>query len=200
MTESTRRSNAPFWVLLAITGLPFLAAWVVYFNPSLLGDFSTSNRGMLVTPTRPVPELRLETLDGAGFDTASLRGNWTMLAVADSRCDQGCETNLYDMRQIRLAMGDERKRIQRVLLLTDTDAIDRLSEHLAPFEGTVVVTGPAGARARLLALLDTGDDVPASDRVFLIDTLGNLMMAYPPVPPAKDVLKDLERLLKVVRL
>ena len=76
MTEARRRSLAPFWVLLAVTALPFIGAWIVYFNPSLLGDFSTTNRGGLVTPVRPLPRIVLETLDGSGFDTRDLEGNW----------------------------------------------------------------------------------------------------------------------------
>lgn len=199
MTETKTRSLAPFWALLAITALPFVAAWIVYFNPSLLGDLRTTNRGELVSPARPLPGLMLETLDGAGFDTGDLKGHWTLLTVADSVCGQDCETNLYHMRQIRLAMGEGRKRVLRILVLNDTAAAAALEDHLAPYRGTVVVTGPPAAREQLLALLDTGDGLPATDRIFLIDPVGSLMMAYPPGPAAKDVLKDLERLLEVVQ-
>jgi cytochrome oxidase Cu insertion factor (SCO1/SenC/PrrC family) len=200
MTSSGRRSLAPFWVLLAVTALPFIAAWIVYFNPSLLGDFRTTNRGQLVTPSRTVPHLTLETLEGTGFDTGALEGHWTLLTVADSQCDEVCETNLYHMRQVRLAMGEERARVLRILVLNDTAAAATLADRLAPYTGTVVVTGPAAAREQILALLDTGEGVPPTDRIFIIDPLGNLMMAYPPAPPARDVLKDLERLLQVLQL
>ena len=200
MMETARRSLTPFWILLAITALPFLAAWIVYFNPSLLGDRSTSNHGTLVTPPQPIPPMQLDTLDAAGFDTAGLAGNWTLLTVADSNCDRDCETNLYHLRQIRLAMGEERQRILRLLVLNDAEATDALRERIAPFEGTVIVTGPAPARDRLLEILNEGSGSGTTNRVFLIDPLGNLMMAYPPVPPANDVLKDLERVLEVVQL
>lgn len=198
MTETARRSLTPFWVLLTVTALPFIAAWIVYFNPSLLGDRSTSNHGTLVTPPRPIPQMQLETLDATGFDTAALAGNWTLLTVADSNCDGDCETNLYHLRQIRLAMGEERKRILRILVLNDPATTEAIRKRVAPFEGTVVVTGPAPARDRLLETLAGSGD--ATNRVFLIDPLGDLMMAYPPVPSARDVLKDLERVLEVVQL
>ena len=133
MTEARTRSLAPFWALLAITALPFVAAWIVYFNPSLLGDFRTTNRGSLVTPARPVPALALETLDGAGLDTGDLRTHWTLLTVADSACGRDCETNLYHLRQIRLAMGEERDRVLRILLLNDTDEAATLAGRLEPY-------------------------------------------------------------------
>jgi hypothetical protein len=142
----------------------------------------------------------LETLDGEGLDTGKLDGHWTLLTVADSRCSKTCETNLYHMRQIRLAMGEERKRILRVMILNGITSAAALADRLDPYAGTIVVTGPSVALEQLMTLLDTGDDVPATDRVFLIDPLGNLMMAYPPAPLAQDMVKDLERLLEVVQL
>lgn len=201
MNETAKTSNRPFWMLLAVTGLPFVAAWILYFNPALVDSLSTSNKGELITPVRAVPDMELQTLDGGVFDTRALKDNWTLLSVAASQCGEGCETNLYHMRQIRLAMGEERSRVLRILVLSDSDptATAALAERMTPYAGTVVITGPAAARDRLLALLD-GDGGDTDDRIFMIDPQGALMMAYPPVPSAKDVLKDLERLLQVVQL
>ena len=61
------------------------------------------------------------------------------------------------------------------------------------------MVGPAAARDQLLALLRV-DEVPLSGRIFIVDPQGKLILAYPPNPPWKDVLKDLEQLLKVVQL
>ena len=101
MTAAKPKSYAPLWVLIAISVLPFTAAWIAFLNPSLLGDIKTSNRGELVTPPRPVPAMTLETLSGDPFDTGQFSGHWTLLTVADSECDRGCETNLYHLRQAR---------------------------------------------------------------------------------------------------
>lgn len=201
MNDANRPSNRPFWILLAVTGLPFIAAWILFFNPSLMDRFSTSNHGTLVTPVRTLPALEFETLTGASLPTKHLEGNWTLLSVTGSRCDENCRTNLFHMRQIRLAMGEDRKRVLRVLVIDDPENLVRTEweEQLEPFEGTAVITGPKEAREQLLATLDT-DGMPAQDRIFLIDPLGSLMMTYPPVPEPKDVLKDLERLIQVVQL
>jgi len=197
MNEAKTRSYLPLWILIVVTGLPFLGAWVLYFNPSLMGDMQTSNRGDLVTPPRPVPELTFETLDGSGFQSDELAGHWTLLTVADGTCDEQCETNLYHMRQTRLAMGDQRLRVLRVLLI-DGPTTAELGNRLMPYEGTVVLTGPDSARDQLGQLLVEIDGSSALDRLFVIDPQGQLMMAYSPVPKGTDLVKDLERLIQVV--
>lgn len=197
--QSQSRSNTTLWVLIAVTILPFTAAWIVHLNPSLLGDMKTSNRGELVTPPRPLPALEWETLNGEALSSSDLEGNWTMLTVAGSACDETCELNLYHLRQIRLAMGEDRKRVLRILLLQDTDNLDQLASKLAPFEGTIVLTGSQEARGQLLDVVSPDATGGAADRIFLIDPQGRLMMAYPPKPDAKDVVKDLQRLLRVVQ-
>ena len=199
MTEAKRRPYAPLWALIVVTALPFAAAWIVYFNPSLLGDMQTSNRGELVTPPRPVPAMTLDTLSGEPFRTGELEANWTLLSVAGSDCDRDCEVNLYHMRQIRLAMGEERSRILRLLVLEDDQATETLAARIEPYAGTIVITGPAATRDELLDFLSPGEEA-ATNRIFLIDPQGSLMMVYPPAPKAKDVVKDLERLISVVQM
>ena len=167
--QSQSHSNTTLWVLIAGTILPFTAAWIVHLNPSLLGNMKTSNRGELVTPARPLPAMTWETLGGEPFSSTDLEGNWTMVTVADSACDKTCELNLYHLRQIRLAMGEDRTRVLRLLVLQDTDNLEQLAPKLVPFEGTVVITGPDDARGRLLDVLSPDKPPAATDRVFIID-------------------------------
>ena len=53
------------------------------------------------------------------------------------------------------------------------------------------------AAQRLLSLFPATGSVPAatSDRIYLIDPLGNLMMSYAPDSNPKGMLQDLKRLL-----
>ncbi len=196
--RARRPGRGPFWALLAITGLPFLLALYLFLHPELVARFGTLNHGQLVQPPRPLPAGSWQTLDGRGLDAAALKGKWSLLMVAEGRCDRGCQKNLYYMRQIRLAMGERRYRVARLMLLSDGVVSEDLRRKLEPFEGTRVIVGPGDARARLLALLEV-DRQPLDGRMFLIDPQGLLILAYPPHPEWKDVLKDLERLLKVVQ-
>jgi cytochrome oxidase Cu insertion factor (SCO1/SenC/PrrC family) len=192
-------SMAPFWGLVIVTGLPFILALYLFLHPEMLEVLGTKNHGQLIQPTRDLPALHLQTLDGRGLDLASLKGNWTLLMVADGKCGEACQQNLYYLRQIRRAMGENRTRVERLMVLDDDTPGADLQTTLKPFEGTRVVVGPAAARDQLLALLRV-DEVPLSGRIFIVDPQGKLILAYPPNPPWKDVLKDLEQLLKVVQL
>ncbi len=187
------------WALLAVTGLPFLAALYLFLNPQLLEGLGSTSHGRIVQPVRPLPELKLQTLDGRGLDLGSLRGSWVLLAVGDSRCGEPCTRNLFYLRQIRRAMGEDRFRVQRVMVLAEGRVADDLAARLRPYEGTRVLTGPDAARARLLDTLRV-DAQPLTGRVYIVDPNGNLALAYPPYPEWKDVLDDLQHLLKAVKL
>ena len=55
------------------------------------------------------------------------------------------------------------------------------------------VAAPAGAVGKWLP---AGSGTSASDHVYLIDPLGNLMMRFPKDPDTRKVYKDLAKLLK----
>lgn len=194
-----KRSRIALLALLAVTGLPFLLAMVFFYNPQLLQGIGTKNHGDLVQPTRSIPRMQLQTLDGHSFDTATMRDNWSLLMLAGSDCDTDCTQNLYHLRQIRLAMGEDRYRVLRLMLLTDDRQVGGLEKAIEPFAGTRVLTGPSAEREHLLGLLGV-NGAPDGGRVYLIDPQGRLVLSYPPNPPWKDVLKDLQHLLKVVQL
>jgi cytochrome oxidase Cu insertion factor (SCO1/SenC/PrrC family) len=199
MNNTESKSRGPFWALLALTGLPFMLALYFFYNPDMIAGLTTANKGQLLTPARQVPQMTLQTLDGKGFDTSALKESWTLLLISPSACDTECEKNLFLLRQIRLAMGENRKRIHRLMLLTDTDNLDQLKQQLEPYEGTRVITGSPDDRQLLLSLLETGD-LPPNGRIFTIDPQGKIILAYDLNPNWKDILKDLEHLLKVVQL
>jgi cytochrome oxidase Cu insertion factor (SCO1/SenC/PrrC family) len=187
------------WALMIVTGLPFLLALYLFLNPEMLEVLGTKNHGKLVQPTRDLPALQVQTLDGNGLNLESLKGNWTLVMVGDGDCAESCQKNLYYMRQIRRAMGENRTRVQRLMVVRDGRLGPDLQAVLKPFEGTRVIVGPDAALDQLLAWLRV-DDAPLLGRMYIVDPQGKLILAYPPNPPWKDVLKDLEHLLKVVQL
>lgn len=194
-----KNSNTPFYVLLAITGLPFILALYFFYNPHLVSHLSTGNNGTLLNPPVAIPEMQLDTYDGKTFDTKKLKDNWTLIMVASSKCEEKCIQNLFFLRQIRLAMGEDRSKVQRLMLLTDTEHTAGLNKILEPYDGTVTITGSDENREQLVKLLKV-DEKPLANRIFMIDPQGLVMMSYPENPPWKDVLKDLQHLLKIVQM
>jgi hypothetical protein len=118
-----------------------------------------------------------------------------MVAVDDGRCEADCVEQLTLMRQLRLATGKDRDRIERVLLVTGSSL--PAPDVLAPFAGTVVLRASAEA---LQTLLPVAAGTSVADHVYLVDPLGNLMMRYPKSPDGSRIRKDLERLLRVSRI
>ncbi len=186
--------RSPSWPLLAMVvvfAAPILAAWFFYFNPEYLPT-TRSNRGELITPLVKIDaDSGLANPDGSPFDLSTLSGKWTLVSLNSAPCGDACRRRLAELRQIRLALGETRFSVERLQILTgvgDTAALAR------EFEGMHIALAQGSTEDNLLSAL--GEDADALDRTYILDPMGNLMMRYAADAPAKDTLKDMERLLK----
>lgn len=191
---SPRRGLWPLWALIAVFAAPILATWFYFFFPEYLPK-ARSNRGEILRPAVALPEgLDLRTLEGDVFDPASLEGAWTLVYLAAGSCERACIDHLMQIRQIRLALGEGRKLVERLLLIGEpTGPVEQVLMEDA-FAGMGVAQTDEGGLAALLGALDAGPE--ALGRVYLLDPQGRLAMRYAADAPPKDILKDLERLLK----
>ncbi|MEJ2454094.1 MAG: hypothetical protein P8103_08060 [Candidatus Thiodiazotropha sp.] len=194
-TPQKPRSLTSLWVLIALFALPPMAAWLFFFNPQWLPEGRT-NHGDLIDPPRAVASLALHTADGEPFDWQSLHDLWTLTLVSEGGCDAACIEALIEVRQIRRATGANRQRIERALILLP-DSRGRLElPNLEGLEGTRLLIADADQRAALLALFPV-DFSQQAIPLFLIDPRGDLMMTHDiSIIPAKQILQDLEKLLK----
>jgi len=157
---------------------------------------NTVQHGELLHPAQPLTDLRLTALDGR---STTFQRRWTLLYAGSARdCDVRCRAALYDLRQVRLALGKEMSRVETVLLLDGSpDAALRqwlAHEHAAM---TVGWADPGGQTPLLEAFADAD---PTGGWIYLIDPLGNLLMRYPVTVEPRGILKDLQRLLKWSRI
>lgn len=190
----TRRGITPLLLMVAVFAAPVIAAWFFYLNPEYLPSGRT-NKGELISPVVALPlELGLSTPEGTDLDRSGLEGKWTLVYIAGSSCPDSCIDRLIAIRQIRLAVGEDQLSVARMLILTDPTANALASQLATDFDGMQVALTDAAGGLRLLDLLGQGS--AALDRIYILDPMGNLMMRYAPDAPAKDTLKDLERLLK----
>ena len=79
------------------------------------------NNGTLVSPARAVPDLVLTDAAGAPMPGA-LRDKWSLVYLAGASCDERCSARLVLARQVRLALNQNRGRVQRVYLAPDSAA------------------------------------------------------------------------------
>ena len=193
-SNQPRRSLLPLWIMVAIFALPVIAAWFFYFYPEYLPT-GRSNKGELIDPPRPLAELQLQQLDGQEYSPEGLEGNWTMVAVTAGECDAQCQSQVHDMQQVRLALAENRYRLERVLIL-EQPAADAGAESIAEqYAGTRVLLAD-GEQAQTLERLFAVQDAPIAGMRYLVDPFGNLMMQYSPEAPPQDMLHDLEKLFK----
>jgi hypothetical protein len=144
------------------------------------------NHGELIQPPRTLPDSGLPP-------PLSLQHKWTMLYVQRGPCDELCLRRLYDTRQVRTALDRDMDRVQRVLI-ADADCCDMQKLHEMHRDLATVSRGQAVEP--LLELLPE----PDSHRVYLVDPLGNLMMFYAADAPAKGMLEDIKRLLRLSQI
>jgi hypothetical protein len=202
MTEQqqprARRNRLTLVLIFSIFLLPVAAAWWFFLH----GEHwqrSTTNYGTLVVPARPVDLSGLQPLGTDEATDDAGRRRWTLLTVAGRSCDSRCESNLYKMRQLRLALGEDMRRVRRMLVLTQAPVDPAFAAVLKGHDGLQRMTGDAQALLTALGPF-SGDGMPdpaESRYIYVVDPLGNLMMTYGPDAEPKPMLKDLQRLLKV---
>ncbi len=181
-------------LFFAPLGLAFLLYYGVGWRPG-----GRVNHGELIDPPRPLPAVALMRIDADGTPVGLaapdlLAHKWTLLYWGAGACGQRCKTDLYNTRQVRIALDRDMSRVQRVFVAEggccDSDFLR--SQH--PDLITVRAT-PEALPILALLRLSPADDPATADRVYLIDPLGNVMMSYAPDARPKGMLEDLKRLL-----
>lgn len=178
---TTVRNRRLIALMVAIAIAPVALSYLTYY---FWPRDARVNYGELLAPQTLAPIVGTR-LDGARFDTDSLRGRWLMLFAAPGACDAGCSGALYAMRQARTIQNAERDRVLRVWLVTDdaTPSGALLAEH----PDLAVARVPASSVARW----PQGDGA-----IYVVDPLGNFVLAWPSRPDIKAMAKDLGRLLR----
>jgi len=185
------------WKLLAVLlvcAAPLIGSYFTYY---VIKPTSRTNYGELLDPRQyPIPPLGITMLDGKPTGLDAYKGKWIMLQVGTSDCQQACRDKLTAMRQQRLMQGKEADRLERVWLATDAQPLDTML--LREFDGVHMLRVQADALAKWLPV-EPGSQ--ASDYMYLIDPLGNLMMRFPKdfnqdVEQRNKVKKDIGKLLK----
>lgn len=188
MTEPARepRGRLKLVLIAAIFLGPLaLATWLYYGGKGLQPE-GRANHGILLEPFTRLSE----ALPHSAF-AAPARRHWRLVYVNTAPCDDACREGLYTIRQIRLMLGREMDRVERVFLHGDAplDSPFLTQEH----EGLVTL----GERASAEFLERRRPGSTPGNGYYLIDPLGNLVLYFPPGIPPRDMVSDLKRLLRL---
>ena len=189
-----RRSSTPVWVVLVVFAAPFSLALLFFFNPSWLPGART-NFGALIQPPVALPGAALRTSEGENSSIHALKGQWTLIVVVDSDCGKDCRETVHSLRQIRLALGEEKARVERLLIALHAAENPTMEELGKAYPGMHFLAG-GSEEVRQFAALFSKPGFGTHNNVYIADPMGNLMMKYGPDSSPEHVLKDVEKLLK----
>jgi len=194
------RGRRKILLIAMAAALPLIIAYALFYSGWRPG--STANYGELVQPARPIADATLLTLDKKKIRFSDWRGKWTLVTFSPAECLSPCEKNLYNMRQVIAAQGEEAKRVQSVFIVTDPKALVWLHYAIKDYPGMLVIVGSmeeVKALARQFLLAD-GSLPEVGQRIYLVDPLGNFMMSYPAGADPTGMRKDLARLLRISQI
>lgn len=166
-------------LLIVIGGtLMYITGWM---NP-----LGRTNEGVLLLPPLDIKNLQLQRGE---FEANE---KWHLILLDDGQCLEQCQESIYWTRQLHTALGKNIDRVQRYFLT----ASPQLPEKLTEFPGYI---GLVASRESLNAFFENRiEGEPLTDNyMLLVDPIGNLMMYYTPEHTAKQILKDLKKLLKI---
>ncbi len=179
--------------IIACFAIPLVVAWLLVgrWQPS-----SSVQHGELLNPARLLTKLHFATLDSQHWNETAIRGHWVLIHMGSAtECDTSCHTALYDMRQVRLALGKDMGRVKTLLLL-ETLPDTGLRQWLAD-EHPAMIVGVANAATRTELISAFRSPAATQEWIYLVDPLGNLLMRYPVTVEPRGMLKDLQRLLRL---
>lgn len=203
-TPAVARKNRILLLLLAASFVvPFLVGDLAY----RLGWYEggRTNKGQLIDPPVAFASLALRDDGGKALGAGFADKHWWLLYVVPADCAEACRNRLFQMRQVRKALGRESERLRQAVVVTGplapaTEAL--LQQEFAGFQrlrGDAVSVDAAFAPVRPAA--------SAAGELYIMDPMGWLMLSYPPeadekrsVEKAEDVLMDLRKLLKASRI
>ena len=183
------------WPVIAIAALcfgPFLAALLLYAGRDSFGGFDqlpNPDRELFANPA-VVPLEPLRLADGSRTDPDWARSRWSLIYARSRACDAGCGAALDRLNRVWLALGGERDRMRRFLLVPEGP--DAVPDGFAV--GRLDASGGDGLAAAL------GRERLEQGRYFVVDPLGNIILSYPDTADQQRLLEDLERLLEVSRV
>lgn len=128
---------------------------------------------------------------GESFDFATLRGKWVFVLRTAEGCDRACEQALYLMRQVRLALGREQGRVERLVVAASSLPEGLMRQH------------PGLRQARYESVQALGGALAKADaagRIHVVDPYGRFVMRFPEQADGTRMIKDVRRLLQYSRL
>jgi len=171
--------------------LPILLAWFLNFYSDFKRDAQGIHHGELIVPPLPLGDLKVTAIGAS--EVLSLEKKWTLIFLVSNQCDLTCEDKLYQLRQIRLAVGKDRDKVERVLVV---DKELDWSDYENSFQNQKVIVKGSPSYESIIKNLKSVKNFD-SNAIYLMDAYGSLIMKYAYKTAPKGIIKDIERSIRV---
>ena len=197
-------------ILLLIAGLPvtmiLAASWLWFFvergDIDIVGALGTANSGEILANPVNIRNQPFTASDGSETSLDALEPKWTFMVVnSGDICDAACSELLYLTRQIRIAIGRDFHRIQRVMVVdAPANAIQIEGESAAEVATSlsdIIESEHPDVRVWQMGAQPVVPERHVAENAwYLVDPSGWVMMRYASEVNYKDVIGDLKFLLK----
>lgn len=188
--EMQRRGRKVFMLMLTFFVVPIIVVILMY---QLNWKPNGVSLGELVKPPRLLDSAKeLKDSEGVVLKPEFWKEKWSVVYIAD-QCEKACMDKLRDMRQLHVSLYKDITRTQRVFITNAQDVSDIKNKY----PDLIVVNQPLADVSKLTQQFQlNNENITISNRLYLVDPLGHLMMSYKPTVPLADVRKDITRLLR----
>ncbi|MGE3320101.1 MAG: SCO family protein [Candidatus Berkiella sp.] len=180
-------------LILLVTLGPFLFAYTLY-QKGHTANLKLNNNGDLISPVINVEHN--EAIAGK-----SLLGKWWLVYVGPKNCRLECHDMLYNLKQIRTALGKDADRVERLFIAHPDCQTSVCETYLSEaYPDMKRVTLQRAAFNQLFAGVSHHFEREIVGEVYIIDPKGNMMMHYAADMEARAILSDVKRLLRTSKI
>lgn len=211
MASASKASSRTRLLLVAALFLtPFIIAAALRFTG--WQPPQTKNFGHLYQPPVSMETWSVKDAEGKPVAWVNEQRTWRLISLAPAHCDQPCQQHLDALSRMHDALGRHGKLLKKHWLLTDEAKQSAFIQSLpAPLaqELTPLVGHDALIKHQPKAMPEKPNDSEGGDErtevpatfvlsypVYAIDPHGYLVLYYAPGQPARELKKDLSRVVK----
>ena len=170
--------------------LPIVISWYLVFFSDYKKNITGTQHGELITPVIDIGEIKAREIKT--MDEVLISKKWTLVFIQKKICRNFCEERLYQLRQIRLALGEDRNKVERLVIFNKPNDLKKFKDL---YPSQKFIDNSFKDYHSLVRKFDNyiSDEV---NSIFLIDPYGFLMMQYSQDSDPIGIIKDLEKLIK----
>ena len=173
--------------------VPIFLSWYLVFFSDYKDDIKTINNGELVSPI-----VNLGSINMRSFSDDKVYNHdrtWILVFLIKDECKDLCQEKLYQIRQIRLAMGKDQDKLERLVLAKTKLDWDSYKNE---YPGQKYIDISMTKFESIISVFKSNPELK-SNSIYLIDPYGNLMMQYKNGAEPTGIIKDIERLIRNAR-